>query len=64
MSYDLEFAEYAADPDQRDYEVSYEEARRRGFNLTVDLDIGLRELVQAVRMMAPEEVLRYSRLGA
>lgn len=64
VSYDLQFAEYAADPDQRDYEVSYEEARKRGFNLTVDLDIGLRELVQAVRMMAPEEITRYSRLDA
>ena len=64
VPYDLQFAEYAADPDQRDYEVSYEKARARGYSLTVDLDTGLRELVDAVRMMAPEEITRYSRLDA
>lgn len=64
VDYDLQFAEYAADPDQRDYEVSYAQARSRGFELTVDLDTGIQELVQAVRMMSADEVKRYSRLDA
>lgn len=64
VPYDLQFAEYAADPDQRDYEVSYAEARKRGFSLTVDLDTGIQELVQAVRMMSPDEIARYSRMDA
>ncbi len=47
----LHFAEYAADPDQRDYSVSYEKIRNKGFTTHLDLEAGLRELITAVRLV-------------
>lgn len=48
----LHFAEFAADPDQRDYVVSYEKIRARGLCVEVGLEEGIAELLQAVRLTA------------
>ncbi len=48
----LHFAEFAADPDQRDYFVSYEKIRGKGFTAEVDLETGVSELISAVRLVA------------
>ncbi|HSV68217.1 MAG TPA: NAD(P)-dependent oxidoreductase [Mycobacteriales bacterium] len=48
----LHFAEFASDPDQRDYFVSYEKIRNKGFVTEVDLATGLSELIPAVRLVA------------
>jgi nucleoside-diphosphate-sugar epimerase len=46
----LHFAEFAADPDQRDYEVSYDKMNAAGFSTEVDLETGLSELITAVAL--------------
>ncbi len=47
----LHFAEVGSDADQRNYEVSYEKIRKKGFETTVDLDRGIAELVRAARLI-------------
>ena len=44
----LHFAEVGADPDQRDYEVSYEKIRNLGFETTTTLEAGIDELIRAM----------------
>lgn len=51
VDYYLHFAEVGSDSDQRDYDVSYERIRSLGFEINVDLDRGLDELVTAFRTM-------------
>src|SRR5207302_5476448 len=51
VDYYLHFAEVGTDADQRNYEVSYEKIRRKGFETTVDLDRGVAELVRAVTLI-------------
>jgi nucleoside-diphosphate-sugar epimerase len=51
VDYYLHFAEVGADQDQRNYEVSYEKIRRKGFETTIDLDRGIAELVRAARLI-------------
>jgi nucleoside-diphosphate-sugar epimerase len=51
VDYYLHFAEVGSDADQRNYEVSYEKIRRKGFETTVDLDRGIEELVRAARLI-------------
>lgn len=51
VDYYLHFAEVGADQDQRNYEVSYEKIRRKGFETTIDLDLGVAELVRAARLI-------------
>lgn len=51
VDYYLHFAEVGSDADQRNYEVSYEKIRSKGFETTVDLDRGITELVKAARMI-------------
>jgi nucleoside-diphosphate-sugar epimerase len=51
VDYYLHFAEVGHDADQRNYEVSYEKIRRKGFETTVDLDRGIAELVRAVKLI-------------
>lgn len=51
VDYYLHFAEVGHDADQRNYEVSYEKVRRKGFETTVDLDTGIAELVRAARLI-------------
>ena len=50
-TYYLHFAEVGHDADQRNYEVSYEKIRAKGFETTVDLDRGITELMQAARLI-------------
>jgi nucleoside-diphosphate-sugar epimerase len=47
----LHFAEVGTDADQRNYEVSYEKIRKKGFETTIDLDRGIAELVRAARLI-------------
>jgi len=51
VDYYLHFAEVGSDADQRNYEVSYEKVRKKGFETTVDLDRGVSELVRAARLI-------------
>ncbi len=51
VDYYLHFAEVGSDADQRNYEVSYEKIRKKGFETTVDLDRGLAELVRAAHLI-------------
>lgn len=52
VDYYLHFAEVGSDADQRNYEVSYEKIRKKGFETTIDLDRGITELVKAARLIA------------
>jgi nucleoside-diphosphate-sugar epimerase len=47
----LHFAEVGHDADRRNYEVSYEKIRKKGFETTVDLDRGIAELVRAAQLI-------------
>src|SRR4029078_4576372 len=47
----LHFAEVGSDADKRNYEVSYEKIRAKGFETTVDLDRGVAELVRAAQLI-------------
>lgn len=51
VDYYLHFAEVGSDADQRNYEVSYEKIRKKGFETTIDLDRGIGELVKASQMI-------------
>ena len=51
VDYYLHFAEVGSDADQRNYEVSYEKIRAKGFETTIDLDRGIAELVQAAKLI-------------
>jgi nucleoside-diphosphate-sugar epimerase len=51
VDYYLHFAEVGTDADQRNYEVSYEKIRAKGFETTVDLERGIEELVRAARLI-------------
>jgi nucleoside-diphosphate-sugar epimerase len=51
VDYYLHFAEVGTDADQRNYEVSYEKIRKKGFETTVDLDRGISELVRAAKLI-------------
>ena len=37
------------DPDQRDYEVSYEKIRSKGFEIVIDFDRGINELIRGLQ---------------
>lgn len=50
--YYLHFAEVGQDADKRNYEVSYEKIRRKGFETTIDLDRGIAELVRAAQLIS------------
>ena len=47
----LYFAPIGHDPDQRNYEVSYEKIRRMGLATDISLDDGIEELVKAFKMI-------------
>lgn len=51
VDYYLHFAEVGSDADQRNYEVSYEKIRKKGFEVTIDLSTGIAELVRAARLI-------------
>jgi nucleoside-diphosphate-sugar epimerase len=52
VDFKLFFEEFAADEDQRNYMVSYEKIRRKGFIPERGLNQGIAELVTAARLMA------------
>lgn len=54
VDYYLHFAEIGTDPDQRDYEVSYEKIRSTGFHTQVSMEDGIREIVEALKLLKPE----------
>ncbi|WP_055494456.1 NAD(P)-dependent oxidoreductase [Streptomyces sp. TP-A0356] len=56
VPFELRFEEVGTDADRRDYGVSYEKIRSRGFVTRHTLDSGLAELVAATRLMAPAPV--------
>ncbi len=51
VDYYLHFAEVGTDADKRNYEVSYEKIRAKGFETTIDLDRGVAELVRACKLI-------------
>jgi nucleoside-diphosphate-sugar epimerase len=51
VDYYLHFAEVGHDADRRNYEVSYEKIRSKGFETTIDLDRGIAELVRAAKLI-------------
>ena len=56
VDYYLHFAEVGTDADQRNYEVSYEKIRAKGFETTIDMDRGIAETgpgVQPDRVRQP-----------
>lgn len=55
VSFDLRFEEFGTDADQRDYSVSYERIRSRGFTTRITLGEGIAELITAARLMAPRQ---------
>src|SRR5262249_42880872 len=48
----LYFADTGADPDRRDYEVSYQKIRAKGFTITRSLDDGIEELIRGYEMIS------------
>ena len=47
----VHFAEIGSDEDKRDYEVDYSRIRDAGFEITVDIDRGLGELVSGLKLL-------------
>ena len=51
VEYHLHFADVGSDPDQRDYEVSYEKIKAAGFETAVTLSDGINELIKGYEMV-------------
>jgi len=51
VDFHIHFAPIGHDPDQRDYEVSYEKIRQIGFSTDISLDEGIDELIKAFKMI-------------
>jgi nucleoside-diphosphate-sugar epimerase len=52
INYHLYFADVGTDPDQRNYEVSYEKIRSKGFETTISVEKGIDELIKAYRTIS------------
>ena len=48
----LHFADVGSDPDKRDYDVSYQKIRSKGFEIEVSLEQGIHELIEGCRMVS------------
>ncbi len=51
INFYVHFAEVGSDQDKRDYEVSYEKIRARGFETSIDIHRGIDELVSGLRLL-------------
>jgi nucleoside-diphosphate-sugar epimerase len=51
VNFYLHLAEVASDPDCRNYAVSYDKIRSRGFTTSIGIDEGIVELAQAARLL-------------
>ncbi|MBI4098406.1 MAG: NAD(P)-dependent oxidoreductase [Candidatus Magasanikbacteria bacterium] len=51
VDYYLHFAEFGADPDKRDYEVSYDKIAATGFRTSITMEHGITELVKGMRTL-------------
>lgn len=51
LNFHLYFAEVGSDEDKRDYEVSYKRIRDLGFEVVVDIDRGLNELIAGLSLV-------------
>lgn len=51
VDYYVHFAEFGADPDKRDYEVSYAKIEATGFHTTISMEHGITELVKGMRTL-------------
>lgn len=47
----IHFSDYSSDPDQRDYIISNDKIKKRGFEPQISLDEGIKELIKAFPMM-------------
>ena len=45
------FAEFGKDEDRRDYEVDYSRIRSTGFEVSVDIEMGLSELIDGLKLL-------------
>jgi nucleoside-diphosphate-sugar epimerase len=52
-------SDYFVDPDKRNYVVSNEKIESTGWKPNYSLDYGIRELIQAYKMIVPQESSRY-----
>lgn len=52
IEYNLDFAEIGFDADQRDYEVSYQKIRSKGFETVLSVDEGVDELLKAYQLIS------------
>jgi len=48
----LHFADVGSDPDKRDYDVSYDKIRSKGFEIEIGLEQGIHELIEGCRMVS------------
>ena len=54
-----QYSEYFEDPDKRNYVVSNEKIEATGWKPKYTLDDGITELIQAYKMIVPQESSRY-----
>lgn len=45
------FSEFGHDPDQRDYEVSYKKIESTGYRITINIEEGIKELINGYKMI-------------
>lgn len=56
VDYYLKFAEFEADPDQRNYRPSFQKIRSLGFEVKYDLDYGIQEMMKAFEFIERKEI--------
>jgi len=55
VDYDLKFAEFDSDPDQRNYKVSFQKIKSVGFRIKYDLDYGIQEMLKGFEFIEAKE---------
>ena len=51
MDFLVYFAEFGTDEDRRDYEVDYSRVRATGFEVSIDIEKGLSELINGLALL-------------